>query len=250
MTETPTRGTKLAQIVAIASGVKTRTEDALTRAYKQIQKPAPFKGISRVYTPKDDEGERLPAEATQVQVRVEDLIADVRAAMVRMLDVVATQDVANARASADLVVDGVVLVENVPVTYLIWLEKQVVHLRTFISKLPVLDVAENWTYDPDAKAWKTEATETTRTKKIPRNHVLAKATDRHPEQVQVYNEDVVVGYWKTVHFSGAIPAGTVFELNERVEKLLDAVRFAREQANMVPVTDVSVGSAILTYLFR
>lgn len=242
--------TQLNQIVAIVPGVKTRTEQELTKAYHQIQKPAPFSGIARTYRPVNDEGEQLPAESTQVQVRVDDLIQSVSAVMTRMLNVVATQEWANTKASSDLVVDGVVLLENVPVSYLMWLEKQIISLRTFIAKLPVLDVAEVWEFDQDAQAWATAATETTKTKKVPRNHVVAKATDRHPEQVTVYNEDIVVGYWKTVRFSGAIPGARIFELTARVEKLLDAVRFARERANVLPVTDISAGDPILNYLFR
>jgi hypothetical protein len=241
--------TQLAQIVAIVGGVKTRTEQVLTRAYHQIQKPAPFSGIARTYRPRDDEGEQLPPESTLVQVRVDDLIHDVSVAMARMLDVVATQDWANMSARADLIVDGAVLLENVPVTYLMWLEKQVGAMRTFISKLPVLDVADDWTYDLDAKAWATPASETTKTKKIPRNHVVSPATERHPAQVTVYNEDIVVGYWKTVRFSGAIPGSAVFELTARVERLLEAVRFARERANTSTVTDVEAGGPIMEYLF-
>lgn len=36
---------------------------------------------------------------------------------------------------------------------------------------------------------------------------------------KVYYEDVPVGYWTTVKFSGALPAKRVNELLERVEKL-------------------------------
>jgi hypothetical protein len=248
-TSRPESATQLVQIVAIVAGVKTRTEQALTRAYHQIQKPEPFAGIARTYRPRDAEGEPLPPESKQVQVRVDDLISDVSVAMTRMLDVVATQDWANTTARADLVVDGLVLLQDVPVTYLMWLEKQVVNLRTFISKLPVLDVAEEWAYDADTHSYATPATESTRTKKVPRNHVISPASDKHPAQVTVYNEDVVAGYWKTIRFSGAIPGARLFELTARVERLLDGVRFARERANLVPVKDIKAGDPILTYLF-
>ncbi len=57
----------------------------------------------------------------------------------------------------------------------------------------------------------------------------AEATDKHPAQVGVYYEDVAVGFWRTVKFSGALPAKRVGELLERVEKLQQAVKFARER---------------------
>lgn len=249
MTETSTRGTSLAQIIAIAGGAKTRADDALNRVYKTIQKGALFVGQQRTYSPKDDDGDQLPPESQAVQMRVEDLITDVTAAVARMLDVVATLDEANTQARADLVVDGIVLMEQVPVTYLMWLEKKVIDLRTLISKLPVLDVSEVWEWDENLKAWRTTPTETVKTKKVPRNHVIAKATDRHPEQVQVYHEDVITGTWRTVKLSGAVPASMVFEMHTRAERLLDAIRFAREQANSRPVTNVRANDAILSYLF-
>jgi hypothetical protein len=95
----------------------------------------------------------------------------------------------------------------------------------------------------------TEAVQTVRTKKIPRNHVKAEATEHHPAQVEVYYEDVPVGYWRTVKFSGAMPARRVNEILERVEKLQQAVKFAREEANSVEIEDQRIGETVFYYLF-
>jgi hypothetical protein len=245
----PTVATKLNQIIAVSKGVKSKAQRDLTDAYHRIQKSALLAGISRTYRPKDDEGEQLPPESTRVQVNVEQILRDVRDSLVRLFDVVATQDWANRTAQADVVVDDVVILSDVPVTYLLFLEKQLVDLRTLIGKLPTLDPAEQWTYSHSAGAWATEPAGTVRTKKVPRNHVLAVATKEHPAQVQVYNEDQIVGTWTTVKFSGAVPATRVRELLERVDKLHVAVKFAREAANATEVTDRQVGDAVLGYLF-
>lgn len=63
------------------------------------------------------------------------------------------------------------------------------------------------------------------------------------------NEDVTVGNWRTVKFSGALPVKRVNDLLMRVEKLQEAVKFAREEANNMEVEDVKTGEAILGYLF-
>ena len=89
-----------------------------------------------------------------------------------------------------------------------------------------------------------------KTKKVPRNHVKAEATEQHPAQVEVYYEDVVVGYWRTVKFSGSLPARRVNELLERVERLQQAVKFAREEANNTEVSDQKIGEKVLQYLFK
>ena len=166
-----------------------------------------------------------------------------------MFDVTATKDVANGLARADVVVEGTILLSQVPVTYLLFLEKQLVDLHTFVKKLPVLDASETWVFDQSADCWSTEPVQTVKTKKIPRNHVKAEATEHHPAQVDVYYEDVVVGHWRTVKFSGALPAKRVNELVERVEKLQQAVKYAREEANNLEVQDVKVGASVLNYVF-
>jgi len=132
----------------------------------------------------------------------------------------------------------------------LFLEKQLVDLHTFGKKLPVLDAAESWRRDEVRRpAGATEPVHTIRTKKVPRNHVKAEATDKHPAQVEVYYEDIPVGTWRTVKFSGALPAARVNELLGRVEKLQQAVKFAREEANDTEVTEQKVGERVFKYLF-
>ncbi|GAB3654637.1 hypothetical protein GCM10027589_13420 [Actinocorallia lasiicapitis] len=239
---------KLNQIIAVEKGVKSRTQRAITDAYHRLQKAALLTGISRTYRPKDEEGEQLPSESTRVQVKAEDELRAVGDALTKLLDVTATKDWANGDAKADVVVDGVTILADVPVPYLLFLEKQLVDLHTFVAKLPVLDAAEAWRHDPASDVWRTEETQTHRTKKVMRSHVLYEATEKHPAQVESYQEDVIVGFWSTVRFSGAMQAQRVNELLDRVERLQAAVKFAREEANGAEVVDQRVGDAVFGYL--
>lgn len=238
--------TKLNQIVAIEKGVQARAHEKLTEAYRQIGKAPLLSGISREYRPKDDNGDKLPSESTRVQVKADEVLRHTAQELTRLFDVVATKDATNQLAKADLVVGDQVLAADLPVSFLLWLERQLVSLHTFVKGLPTLDPADDWTYDQGV--WKTAPVETTRSKKVPRNHVKADATERHPAQVETYFEDVLVGYWKAVKFSGAMEADRVTELLERVEALQRAVKFAREQANGTEVVDVKPGKAIFDYL--
>src|SRR4051794_33256548 len=240
---------KLNQIIAVEKGVKSRSLQELTEAHHAVQKPALLTGIARTYQPKDEEGEQLPPESTKVQVRTEDVIRQVTTTLTRLFDVTATKDATNRVAVADVVVDGRTLLSDVPVPYLLFLEKQLTDLHTFVKKLPVLDAAESWVFNDSADCWSTEPVRTIRTKKVPRNHVKAEATEKHPAQVEVYYEDIPVGYWTTVKFSGALPARRVNQLLDRVEKLQQAVKFAREEANGEDVVDQRVGDAVFGYLF-
>jgi hypothetical protein len=240
--------TKLNQILAVEKGVKSDVQRKVTDAYHTIQKSPLLSGIARSYQPIDDEGEQLPPESTKVQVQAEAVLKDVGTTLTRLFDVTATKDWTNCTARADVKVDGVTLLVDVPVTYLLFLEKQLTDIHTLVSKLPTLDPSETWSLDDNTDTWRTEPVKTTRTKKVPRNHVLAEATDKHPAQVTVYNEDIVVGYWTKIAFSGALPQRRVNELLARVQKLQDAVKYAREEANGTEVVDQRVGEAVFAYL--
>lgn len=240
---------KLNQWLAVSKGVQARAKDTITAAYHVLQKPVPLSGISRTYQPRNEDGDTFPEEHTLVQVTAEGLLADVTASLTELFDVTATKEWANCDAKADVVVDGVTLLAAVPVTYLLFLEKQLVDLRAFVAKMPVLDPAETWTRDPATGSWVTEPAETNRTQKVPFNHVKAEATEKHPAQVEVMYTDVVVGTWTKRSFSGAMPAARVQELTDRVDRLAAAVKFAREEANMLETEKrTDAGAAVFAYV--
>jgi hypothetical protein len=240
---------KLNQIIAVQAGKKSQAKESLTEAYHKLKKPDLLAGIVRTYQPRDEDGEPLPDERKQVQLKVNELIRQVARDLAEMFDVVATQDWANCQARADVAVDGRPLLTKVPVTHLLFLEKQLVDLRTFVDALPVLDTAEDWEYKPETDCYASRPSRSHRTKKVPRNHVKYEATKEHPAQVEMYMEDVWVGTWTTTKFSGSVPAATKNAMLDRVRKLLDAVKSAREEANGLEVQPQKVGAALLSYVF-
>jgi len=240
---------KLNQIIAIQAGKKAQAKETLTEAYHLLKKPDLLGGLVRTYQPRDENGEPQPDERKQVQVKVNELIGRITADLTEMMDVVATQDWANCQARADVVVDGHKLLQGVPVTHLLFLEKQLIDLRTFIESLPVLDAAEDWEYRPEVDCHVSRPSRSNRTKKVPKNHVKYEATKEHPAQVEMYMEDVWVGSWTTTKFSGAIPAAARNAMLQRVRKVLDAVKAAREEANGLEIKPQKVGASLLGYIF-
>lgn len=239
----------LNKLIAIESGVKTKASRVVTDLHHLLQKSALLNGINRTYQPKDDDGDHLPSETTLVQVKVEKVLKDLNAELTRLFDVTLTKEVGNSQAKADVVVDDKVLLKQVPVTYLLFLEKQLTDINTFVGKLPTLDPASEWNYDDNNDVYVTAPVQTVKTKKVPRNWVKAEATDKHPAQVEIFHEDVQVGTWTKVDSSGAIPAKRKAELLSRVEKLITAVKFAREEANSLEVEDQAAGEKVFNYLF-
>lgn len=240
---------RLNQVLAIEGDTKNRAHRALTNAHHDLAKPALLEGLVRTYEPADEGGETFPPESKRVQVKAPTLIEETVASLVDWWNIAATKERGNAKATADIIVDGEIVLADVPVTYLLFLEKRLVDLRTFIGELPTLDIVHDWTYDVGQGVYVTPPVKTAKTKKVPRNHVKAEATDKHPAQVEVYFEDIVVGSWERRLFSGALSADDVAKLTRRVSKLQDAVKVAREAANTAEVDEVDDGKKILDYLF-
>ena len=242
--------TKLNQIIAVSNGKKSRTQSSMTELYHKLQKSPLLSGIARTYRPKDDDGEQLPPESNRVLLQVKDIIKEASTIWTELFDAIATQDTANCSASADVCVDGEVLLADVPVTHLLFLEKQLNDIHSFVSKVPTLDPAYEWEWSDEANCYATKPTETTRTKKIPRNHVKYEATKEHPAQVEMFTEDVLVGYWTKVDFSGAMLEKQKNQIVNRVRQLQEAVKQAREDANNTDVVLVENGKVIFGFLFE
>jgi hypothetical protein len=239
---------KLNQIIAVESSIKASSQKDLTDAYHAVQKPELMKGIARTYTPKDVEGDQLPPENTRVQVTAIDILRTTEQVMSKLLNITATKDWANCGAVASIVVDEKTVLAHVPATYLIFLEKRLVDLQTVVKTIPTLDPTEHWTFDASQACFASDPSTSVRTKKLPRNHVKYEATKEHPAQVEIFTEDIIVGTWRTIKYSGALPVVTKQAILDRLTKLLEAVKFAREEANSIEALNKWVGKPIFDYL--
>lgn len=241
--------TKLNQIIAIEKGAKSNLESEITRIYHLVQKTALWNGFAKTYQPfTEDEAQQRPAESNIVQVSGEDVLRQLSQTMGRLMDLTATKATANTLAKADVKVDGQTILEAVPVSQLLDMEKMLTSVATILGKLPTLDPTQDFHFDTNRMLQVTEPTWTVATKKIYRNHVKADATDKHPAQVEVYTEESPVGRWYLQKFSGALPVSRVNQLKERVAKLKTAVTFAREEANSADIVDVKYGDKVFGYL--
>ncbi len=245
--------TKLNQIVAIEKGEKAAVNKETAPLFHAAKTPALFAGLAKTYEPADEDGERYPDETVPVQLTVDRVLRDFAKAATRQLDVTSTKENANTQAFADVKLpDGTVVAEQLPVSFLLQLEKFLQQeVRGLVVSLPTLDTAQSWSPDASGEAgiMVTEPIERAKGKKITEPLVLAPATDKHPAQVQLVNRDVVAGYWTERKFSGAISGARKQELLDRVDVLINAVKFAREEANSIEVTDKKVASSVFGYLF-
>lgn len=239
---------RLSQILALEKSAHAEAKKQQTEIYRKTSARALFEGFNKKYVKKADDSEELPAQFAKVQARVPDLLADVKTTFTPMFDLILTKDRANCDARVDLKVGETTLVQDVPVTTLLFLEKELTDFKTFLNSLPTLDPAEDWKEDNSTGLWKTNPTETIRTKKVQKAIVLYDATEKHPAQTQLISEDVTVGNYLQEKHSGAIPETKKRQLLDRTNTLLAAVKTAREEANAMKVEDKKMGDAIFKFL--
>jgi len=187
---------------------------------------------------------------------VPDLLELTKASLVRLFDVKYTREFANTFARADVVLDGETLLEGVPAGYLLFLETQIAALvKDLVDKLPQLNPATTWDDDDALPRGVRRAAprKTHRAERVKQVQVLSpnQVIDGKPfpGNFQPYETEQIVGYWTEVKTSGQLPAREVQEMHRRGMKLLEAVRYAREQANTAEVEDKTAGEKVLGYLF-
>lgn len=239
---------RLNQVLAVERNVKSRVHSDLTELHKASQKGSLFEGFNRNYRRKDDQQEEQVPEKQIVQKRSADVLKHLSRILTELMDVVATKDSANQSAKADIVVGGQVLAKDVPATTLLFLEKQLTDVNTFVDKLPVLDPAQRWSFDEALGLWQSEPQETSRTKKTQKSLVLLAPTDKHPGQAQMITEDEVVGTWTNVKQSGAMRASDKEAILERIQKLQKAIKFAREAANTTAAPERNLGDDLFRFI--
>lgn len=240
----------LNQAIAVRKGVQGRVHEKTTEYHRILEKPGLFHGFAKKFRPLEEAGERFPDETQKAQYNAEDIIRNTARTLTELFDIEATVDATNAAARADVKVDGVVVATSVPATTLIFLEKQLDLFRSDLKKAPELDQAEDWQVDPNSNLFKTKEQLTHKTKKVQRAIVKYEATKEHPAQTEMITEDVTTGHWELVKISGALPKPRKEELLNKTNKLIDAVKVAREEANNQAVVEQKVGTQLFDFLLN
>lgn len=240
---------KLHEIVAVATGKKAEAQKYVTDAYHLLQKPDVFDGLRKTYQPLEEGGEVLPPESKNPQANLGKIVEGAKAKWEELFDLTLQLDAGNQVAKADVEVDGQVVARDLPVPTLLFLEKQLTDVRSFIEKIPVPDPAERWSPNANTGGLSTEPAKTGRTKKVQKALVLYPATEQHPAQTQLITEDVLAGYWTTIKYTDRVQADKKSTALARASKLLDAVKVARERANATDVPKKEMGGALLGFVF-
>jgi len=241
---------KLHEVIAARTARQKVLLDECVVLANTAKKKELFTGLTKSFDRTDDDGAQYPPEEQHIRQRALSVIDAGSKALTTLADLVLTNDVGNTQAQASIVVGGVVLAEEVPVTTLMYLEKWTAHLRDFVRALPVTDAVNAWSWNEDRGVWQSAEKQRVKTRKDQIPVVMYEATPEHPAQVEMVSRDVVEGFWKERLFSAALSPNARRAMLENVEALNVAVKTARERANTQEVDAKTIGEALLGFVFE
>jgi len=243
---------KLHELLAVMADT-TNAAQAVTKETSTVfaKKADHFRGASKTvaFFESSREGENT-TESKQMVTTVADKLDHAFKSVGRHYDALLQLEEANGRAKADLVVDGTIIMKDVPATFLLGMESRLKAVREMILVIPTLEMSIKWT--PDANlgegVYRSEATVAMKTEKTLKSRILVEPTKEHPAQVEKWNEDVPVARIETTHTSSMITPHEKSAMLLRCDKMISAVKKARQRANTVAVTDLSIAKEIFGYI--
>lgn len=252
---------RIHEILAIEPEVKGNAERARSHAVDMFRsKQSHFNGMRRtfkLFAVNEEQGEaggeRLEAETRLVTTVMEELRTMLKS-VGEAINLGYTIDEANTRGRADIVVGDEVLLEGVPATFLLQLEKRLKEIRTVIKEIPCFDPIRLWTEDKGADhqhVLRAEPVVTIRKQRARKYNVMYEATKEHPAQIDVMEIDEPVGEIRAYDWTGMLAPRQKRELIERIDALIQAVKAARSRANEVEAeVERRLASTLFDYLLR
>jgi len=240
---------KLHEVLAVEEDRKGQAKKILLEADKTFKnKQGHFEENIQVFKPLAEGAEDITEAHTPMVTTVEDKLEYVADVVAKYLDVAYQKENANTEAFADVVLDdGTVLLEKVPATALLGLERELKNIADVYSSIPTLEPGFLWSSDETTGNYKTYSRRD-RTKKEIQFKTIAQATKEHPAQVAQISQDVVTGVIEHTKLSSKFTSSHKSELLDRLDELKRAVKKARMRANSVEVQTVKVGKKLFNYI--
>lgn len=246
------RARTLGQVIGVEKHLRQADNDAGKVIKKNVQSEGLVKGLTKIYVPDDADAPstaREPDQYKAVAVKVEDVLREAMRYAIPAMDVTATKDKTNQIANADIILgDGTVLVPEVPVSHLLWLEHYLGDWKGLLAILPTLDPTKLWTLDEGMGIFKDDPVEQVRFAKEQAALVAIAPTDKHPGQWAPYVKETRTGKYTSTVLSGAVKESRKKELIAKADLLLAAVKDAIARANQTTAIEVNEGEILLGFL--
>lgn len=242
---------KMHELLAVESTVVGNYNRDMEETLKVLGRADLFTKTVKVKSHFNEDDKKLDTTETKdITTTVKDRLKWFAASASKFYDVVLQKDSTNQQSNADIEVDGTVIANAVPATTLLMFETKLQDLRKVLEAAPTLPAGFTWIKDENTGLMASkEPNVTFTTRKVVEPVVLYEATKEHPAQVKEASKDVPVAKVTVDTWSGMMTSVDKAELLSRLDKLLQAVKKARQRANSTEVVKANVGDAVFKYLF-
>ena len=251
---------KLYEVLSVEGDAQGRAAKLVTETKATLSnKENLFKGHVRRLKLFDQAQERISEIETiqkkdSTEIKVESTVPDSLNYLCCVLgeywDIMFQKEATNQLAKANIEIDGQVLLKDVPVTFLLCMENRLKDLRPVFESIPTLAPGIKWELDESYGRFVYKAPETTdmKTKEDTEYRTVSPATEKHPAQVVPIKAQFNIGSYTRTEWSGMISSAEKARLLEQFDKLVKAVKEARQRANAVDAITTKVSDALLKAL--
>ena len=250
---------KLHQVLAVEADLEGKYKRICMETLKVFGKPALFTGSHRKLESFEENSVDHPEEHQELTTTVAERVEYTSNGIGNYLDAVYQKEATNQTAMADLVIDGDVLLENMPATFLLALESRLKFIRGIYEAMPTLTSGVGWERSADKgdNIWDMKhPEEKIKTKLNFKSQILVPAQfpkegesgTSLPAQIEKWEEQEPVGKFVKHIWSGMITSHQKAETLERIDKLIRGAKMARQKANSTPVVTNRVAIKLMNYI--
>jgi len=244
---------KLHELLAVEGDLQGTAKKLAEEAIKTFSKPNHFlSSHQHVAMFEAEKQDKVVADVYQeMDTTVAAKLDYLSEAVAKYFDAVLQKEMTNQKAVADLVIGGATIGNNIPATFLLGMETKLRELRQVYEAIPTLAPGIPWELDETLGKGvyrMKHADEKIKTAKTFQFRVLYEATDKHPAQIEKWEDQVPVGKIITNVTSGMLSPADKSALLGRLDRMIQAVKRARTKANMVDAVEESIGARMFCYI--
>jgi len=251
---------KLHELLAVEGDLEGSYKKILEEAKVTFSKKADhFFGFFRKCNMYDEDIAAPPDEFKEMDTTVQAKLNYAEDFITRYLDAVLQKEKTNQGAISDLIVDGVAIGKDLPATFLLGLETRLKAVRGMYELTPTLPPGVKWAKD-ESRGEHVYVTEHPEEKpkgaKTFMHKVLVPAQfpkegeggQSLPAQIEKWEETKNVGMYVKTIWSGMISPAEKSAILGRIDKLIRAVKKARQRANSTEVVKITIGKEIFDFI--
>ena len=248
---------KLHELLAVKKDAKNKSGKIINETRETFSKRQDhFTGLTKKYESFSEELKYQEEELSESKEMVTTVDAKLKYFLKHMVDVMDLDyqtDLTNRIAKADIIVEGIIIATDVPAVTLLSLEEYLANIRSVVDAIPTLEPGTKWIPCPEMgdHVYQTAMPDVKiRSKKMNVYKEISKATDKHPAQIATETQDVAIGKYIEIKFSGRITPAEKARIMDRLEKLIIGVKKARSRANEETIAEGSIANKLVDYLLK